>query len=88
MQENIKVSAVMKLETLPEEDSPAERAAATDGSAELEADQVQLFLQKEHMLLQMVFSMEDNPAHTGVSVCVCVCVCVCASVCEGVNACV
>ena len=62
----------MKLETLLEEESQAVGPATIDGS--VEADQVQLFLQKEHMLFQMVFSTEDNPVHAGVCVWVCGCV--------------
>ena len=54
---------------------------AVDGSTE--ADQVRLFLGKEHDLVQMVFSEEEAG-----QVCVCVCVCVCACVSECVRVCV
>ena len=50
---------------------------AVDGSTE--ADQVRLFLGKEHDLVQMVFS-EEEAGQVCVCVCECVCVCVCVPV--------
>ena len=58
----------MGLETLVEEEESL-HGTAIDGS--VEANQVQLFLRKEHKLIQMVLHVKaENPVQV---VCVCVC---------------